>query len=676
MSMPTQENYEIKQRKEAFYQQCITPTLAFWEQANTDMLYYSGSQQLWSGLYGNLPAYVRKNFNFNFIRPTIEMVKGRQAQHRKTTVVVPRENGSQKTADQLTKVLMWEADTDGTYEKITDAFGKALVTGMSLIQLSMDFDADPVSGQLMRKVRPYNSFLIDPYTSQKDLSDCQGIIIRDFLTPQVLINKFPDHADQIMAQPINGYSNNGDLKFQYTPQSFNTGLVNLITYDQYYYMDYRNQKCLVDVNTGETTEWKTDDEDLLRYILQTEPSLQVLTKTVPTVRLALFAGNCCVYDGPNGLFDQYPIVPVWAYYSPEIPYYEWRVQSLVRPLRDAQFLYNRFLINMSDVVESQTQSGWKYKENALVNPNDVFMTGPGKGLALKATAQMTDVEKIQPTEASNTAFKLAETFIGLKGIVTGVSDELMGQNEDKIAGIVQQLRMGAGLVTLQSLFDNLDYAQKLLGKLEIKAITNNYAPAKIRRILGEDPTPFFYNKEFGTYDCTVEEGFYTSTQKQMQYAQLLQARELLGDVIPTKTLIDAMTIQNKDRLIKDIEEREQQLAQSQQAQMQQQMQLQQAELELAQARAQADRGLAVERVSRVEENKTLAVERMAEAEKDQEQALLNKIKALKELEALDLASIEKLVLLAERLKALETNVSPTSLQDVPEVTRGQTLAQQ
>ena len=57
-------------------------------------------------------------------------------------------------------------------------------------------------------------------------------------------------------------------------------------------------------------------------------------------------------------------------------------------------LYNRRRTIELDLLESQITSGWKYKEDALVNPKDVFLAGQGKGLALKDTAQMTDVEQI------------------------------------------------------------------------------------------------------------------------------------------------------------------------------------------------------------------------------------------------------------------------------------------
>ena len=94
-----------------------------------------------------------------------------------------------------------------------------------------------------------------------------------------------------------------------------------------------------------------------------------------------------MYDDINPLgIDSYPFVPVFAYYEPQMPYFNWRIQGVVRGLRDPQYLYNRRKVIELDILESQVNSGWIFKAEALVNPKDVFMSGQGRGLALKKEA--------------------------------------------------------------------------------------------------------------------------------------------------------------------------------------------------------------------------------------------------------------------------------------------------
>jgi len=223
------------------------------------------------------------------------------------------------------------------------------------------------------------------------------------------------------------------------------------------------------------------------------------------------------------------------------------------------------------------------------------------------------------------------------------------------------LRQGAGLTTLQILFDNLDFAQKQLGKIMIDLIQANFTPGKVKKVLeGQEPAPQFYNKAFGVYHAAVEEGLNTTTQKQMNFAQLLQLREL-GVPIPDDLLLESSTLQEKNKLIERVAQNAQQVQQIQQLQTQVALQEQKAKTDLAHARAEADRGLGIERASRVQENQALAIERRAAAVKDQETGFLNLVKALKEIDSMDIQHLEKLLTLS---KAMQQNVEQSAQQPV------------
>lgn len=644
----------ILARMEAFYAESITINQAYWAEADTDTRFHAGDQQLWNDIYGNLPAGRRKNFQFNRIRRVINMISGYQRRNRKSTIVVPVENADNETADQFTKIMLWLANQEGILETVSESFEGSLVTGMNLLQVWVDYRSDPVSGNIRVDNCAYNSFLIDPYFRKADLSDCNSIWKRTFLTKREAISLLPEYEKEIVELPGNDNGSGRDGKFQFLPEQYNYGMKNLLTYDEFYYRDYRRQKMLVDSQTGETMEWRGQDDEGLKQFLRMYPQVSVIETEVPTVRLAIVVQGKVFYDGPNPMgIDKYPFIPVFSYYAPQLPYFPWRIQGVVRGLRDAQYLYNRRRIIELDILESQINSGYIYKENALVNPKDVFLTGQGRGLALKEEAQMTDVQQIQPPQVPPSMIQLSELLAREVQEVAGVSDELLGSATDDKAGILSMLRQGAGLTTLQVLFDNLDRAQKLLGNLIIDLVQANFTPGKVQRILeGEQPAPQFYNKAFGKYNSMVEEGLNTSTQKQMYFAQLLQLREA-GVPIPNDVIVEAATLQNKKKLVESIKANEQAQAQAQQAQLQSEMQEQQARTDLAHARAQADRGLGAERMSRIQENQALAVERRAEAEKDRDAAILNLVKALKEVESIDLDNVSKLVTLSQVLSGRE-----------------------
>jgi len=652
-----------------FYSESITLNQSFWAEADIDNRFISGEVNLWSELYPNVPANRRRLFNFNRIRRVINMISGHQRRTRKSMIAVPIENADDMTADQFTKVLMHVAHQDGILETISDAFYGSLTTGMTLLEVWNDFRKDPVSGTLRVNKCEYNEFLIDPYFRKADLSDCRGIWKRSYMTKREIISLMPDKEDEIMSIMVNASAPSKDAKFQYMPENYGWSYKNLMAYDEFHYQDFRQQKLLVDSQTGETTEWRSQDEDRLKEFLRTYPQVTVIETTIPTVKVGIVVQGKVLYDGPNTLgIDRYPFVPVLTYYNPQSPYYYLRIQGVVRGLRDAQYLYSRRKVIELDILESQINSGWIYKENALVNPKDVFLSNQGRGLALKDSALMTDVMQIPAPQIPPSMFQLSEGLANEINQISGVNEELLGSAMDDKAGVLSMLRQGAGLTTLQPLFDQLDQSQKLLGRILIEAVQSNYTPGKIQKILKEQPSDQFYNKAFGIYDCVVEDGLNTATQKQMEFAQLLQLREL-GVPIPDESLVESATLQNKKKLIEIMQKNQQQQQQMQQMQMQSALQEQQARTELAQARATADQGLGVERMSRVQENQALAIERKAQAERDHYASLLDFVKALKELEGIDIANLGNLISLAKGLSMeSERGVQHNPAQRVPQRT--------
>jgi hypothetical protein len=650
---------DIQQRMEDFYQDSITINQAFWGEADIDTRFEAGDQQVFSDIYGNLPFNRRKSFNFNRIRRVVNMISGHQRKNRMSTTVVPVENADEQTADQFTKILSWCNQQEGVLNTISDSFHGALVTGMNLLQVWVDYRSDPVSGNIKVDNCSYNSFLIDPYFRKKDLSDCNSIWKRSYMTKREVVSILPDYKEEIMR--ISGM-NAKDGKFQFMPENYDLSRKNLLAYDEFYYRDQRTQQMLVDSETGESIEWRGKDEDSLREFLRLYPQVTVIDQEIPTVKMAVVVQGKVFYDGINPMgTDRYPFVPVFGYYNPQLPDYSMRIQGVVRGLRDPQFLYNRRKVIELDIAESKATTGYIAKENAAVDPKDLFKTGQGRTIFLKETAQMSDIQPIPTQDVPQSFFQMSEILGREVQEISGVNDELLGSAIDDKAGILSMLRQGAGLTTLQILFDQLDYSQKLLGKLMIDIVQSNFTPGKIKRIIEQEPSPQFYNKAFGKYDAAVEEGLNTTTQRQLQFAQLLQLRET-GVPIPDHLLLKASTIQNKKELTDAIMQDSEKRAQMEQMQLKITLEEQQARTNLANARAVADKGLGMERVSRIEENQELAVERRAEAQKDRTQGILNLVKSLQEIDDVDIAQIQKLLALAGFMRSSQEKKDTVSNQ--------------
>jgi len=656
----------IKKYIDSIYISNNATWMAHQREATIDTQLEAGDVSL-SGDSNSSPQFFngREVVNCNRVRPMCNMVSGKQRQQRKSLIVAPLENGDQLTADQMTKVLMHIHKNNQFDDIFSDAFHQgACITGMNLIQAYLDFTDDPIFGDIKYKNLHYNQFFIDPYFRNKDLSDCNYVWVRTYLTHSSAAALMPQYAQDILDLPGNPTGAGRDGRFNYMPQAYGIAGQNLIAYDEFYYRDYRTREILIDKNTGlwrEVTkeEMETYDFD---FMMAAYSQLEVQTQTIPTVRMAILIQDRVFYDGQNPFgIDTFPFVPVIGYYNPMMPYYYSRIQGICRSLRSPQALLNRRIMLSADLLESVANSGYIFKVGSVVDIKHLFQTGQGRIIPLKDEAQMTDIQQIQPPHVDPSMFTQMEVYSKEMHLVSGITEENMGYTIDEGAsGFKTAIRQIAGSISLQPLFDNADFSLKAIGELSVKMFTANYGPMKIRNILeGKEPTPQFFNKAFGKYHCQVQEGYGTDSQKQMQYAQFIELKQA-GVDIPNDSIIEAASIQNKTELLQKMQQREQQQMQMQQMQMQMEMQQGQATIENTKASAVSLQGLGLERISRVEENKALAIERRAQADRDEaaaehehEQALLTFVRALKEMEGLDSEHLKRMAEVAKIMREME-----------------------
>jgi len=630
---------DIKNIMEDSYKQAMPLVQQFFSEADIDQRFKAGDQTLWNQIYGSLPLQSKRTFQFNRIRRVINLVTGYQRKNRKSTIIVPMENSDQEGADEFSGLIQWANQYSNAYSILSEAFEGACTTGFNLLSVWMDYNSDPVSGDIKLTNLHHNGCLIDPTFKNRDLSDVNYIWTRRWMSKRQIASLLPGREDE-----INAMSNTAkrDDKFMYLPENYQFNLKGFLTYDEYWYLDSRETTLLIDLESGETLEWPGDKLSLEVY-KKDFPNVKVHKMSKPTVKLAVAVNDRVMYDGPNPYgIDRYPFVGVFGYFEPEIPYFSLKMQGMVRGLRDSQYLYTRRRTIELDILESQINSGIKFKESALVDPDDAFLTGQGRRLAIRTTANMEDVEVIQPPQIPAGMFELSKALGDEINQISGINEELLGSASDDVSGILSQLRQGAGLTTLQVLFDQLDDSQKQLGQIYMDMIQANFSPGKVKRILNREVSDQFTNKSFQKYDCQVEEGMMTSTQKQMQFQQLIALRQM-EIPIPTDLIIKACPLQNKSDLLEAIEAQEQQEAQQAQLQFQQALQEQQVLTNSLAAKAESDRALAAERLNKMGADRAMTYEKIAQSQQHREAAVLDRVKAAKELADMDISQVQKML---------------------------------
>ena len=633
----TDIDLSIRQQMQRNYSDCISILQTQWAQADLDQRFAMGDQDIWGQLFPGVSSFRRKMFNFNLINPTLQVVSGFQRRNRKSTICIPVKKESQKTADQITKCLYYVHNKCGAYQVYSDAFEQgALTQGIGLINIHKDNITDDIK---LRYV-DFKSVLMDPFIRRHDLSDCRFIWTRQFFDRSEAAMLYPDFADQIMGLPPGGYK---DDKFFYMPEVYQIQFPNLIAFDEYWYLSSRQATFLIDKETNETQEFTGDEEDLRMIKMRFGDRLKIRKGPKQTVRRTILINDKVLVDEPNpyGL-DKYPYVLSLGYFTPDTPYYAYKFRGMVRDLRDPQYLFNRRKVTDLDILESQ-QQGIKVKKGALVTPDDSLNAGNGRVLVIDPKFQMSDVEQMQIIPPAPGMLQMEEMLKGIIREISGVNEELLGSATDEKAGILSMLRQGAGLTSLQRLFDQCDETQRLCGNLIVEMIQKNWSYNKIQDVIGEEPTSEFDDKAFFDYGCKVVQGVLTETQQQLELGQLLHLSEIQATNPPPpimESIIDAMYIQNKTELKEKMQKHNE--AQAQQQQQMQQLQMQQIQVDNATkiSYAHSQEGLAQERVAKIQTDKAVAMEKIRHSETEDTAQLVNILKALKELKGLDIGHLE------------------------------------
>jgi hypothetical protein len=622
----------------------------FYAEAYKDLSYYLGNQWSLEEL-AYLNNQRRSSFTYNKIRRLINLVQGYQRKNRLSSIVSPIEDASEDTASILSDTLQYVMQSSDGYEAISDAFKGGLTTGISFLSPYVDYRNDPVSGDIRFHRDDWNAVILDPFFTKRDLSDSTFVARRKYLSRTDLISLIPDKEQLIMSLPWGSR----DDKFTYMPYARQWGMQKLLNYTEYWRQRWLTKDVLVDMQTGETKPWD-GDRKRLQLFREIYPNIEVIRKPVKQMELGIIAEGELLYYGtdPYGL-DEYPFTPFMAIFEPSYDLYTWKLQSLVRIVRDPQTEINKRRSKMVDIIDSQLNSGWIAKTNSVSNPTSLYKSGQGQVIFLKPDAQMTDVQQIQSPNIDASQFQLEAEFEKDMMEILGISPEQLGMAEnDKVesAGVLAKMRQSAGMVNLQDIFDGLRESQKILSRKVVKLIQANYTPEKIQMITKKMPTPEFFSKTFGKYDISIEEGALTDTQKQANFVGRVALRQM-GVNITDSEIIESSSLHDKDKIFERMQAEQQAAQQAQQQQMQLQMENQALLNMSVDAKADSDHALAQERRAKISTDVALNVERLARSEEEESARILNFVKAIKELEGMDAETLLKKVQILKELQGKE-----------------------
>jgi hypothetical protein len=603
-----------------------------WNQSNIDTLFYAGSQTFVNRYFNFSPTTSYQQYYFNLIQQPVNMVTGYERQHRKNFSYVPTEGADPQTTDQYTRLITHVANAGSIHEQKSKAKELSCVSGMCLVQPYLDYSSgdDQAQGDLKLKIWEYNAFLVDPYFRSPDMSDAQFVWCQEYISKKEAENRFPDKLEQIapMAGTPQRYGS-----FYFLPENYNMARNDLMVLSYVWYKWKRKKKRLYSRSRNQFFDFAGGDAQL-EQILYAIPDMEEVNVEVPCWKLAVVLNDQLMFQGDNPLgFDGCPFIPYYWNYEPHINYYDLRVRSLVRTMRDPQFLYNYKIITNNDIAAATINAGWKRKVGAVANEDNLKKSGQGWDVIINEGYEMTDCEKIIPSAVPESDMALAQQMADLIWQTSGVNlENWSAQDDPRMSALSRIIKQAANLTVLQKYYDQWDFSDKLLGERLLQVCLNNWNAPKIGLMIGEEPSPYFYSRIFSKYQVLVEESDLTPTQQNLQAQQMFEINERFQrEVFPPSMIIPKLNITGKGEIVQYLQQQEQQAQVAQQEAQNLQHAFEDAKLKELYSKAVANISTAKERHGRSEANVGLFEERLSEITRNRALATKDRMEALEKL---------------------------------------------
>jgi hypothetical protein len=617
----------------------------------------------------------REPLEFNIMRRSLQFFSGYLRDNINQIIYSPVEGSDQATADQFTKLSYYIWDKGNGYNKFLNASDECFKSGISLCGIQMDYSKDFINGDIEFYSRTYNSFYLDPTFSSIDLKDCSFAITRDLISKEYAKQLMPFIDPQKIDELGSGFRD--DKFMQYHPE-FTTfsRKRDLVAYDQYYKRITKNRTFLVDLDSAfyrDITDLSKEEMDKLKFGLgrlerlrnsdefdemnQDEiPNVEIRKVERPFVELNIMLNGQDLFSGDDktGVVDTYPFVPLICYMEPSIWMPSQRLQGISASLWSNQRQFNKRHMKIIDMMDSTISTGFKYLIGSVEDPQDLQQSGQNKiiGIDPKSAQGIDSVQELHGGGANPALVEYQQVLDQLSLTLSNVNESILGVDDKgntQISGRLAQVRIAQGLRGNRKIFDNVEDAQRILGHVILKCIQSNYPPGKVQRILAEEPTEQFYEKQFEQYDAVTKEGVRSQSQRDAYYYELVNLkREGIVDV-PQSEIINAMAMAGLSDLQNAIKEQEEkQKVQQEKIDAQERL-----AMELGNSQKEQNLALAQERRARVVADISLASERSSEAEENRAQAALARAKTITEIATLEDDRIMKVLEFVNMLELQE-----------------------
>lgn len=519
-----------------------------------------------------LDAVGRPALTINQLLPTYAVILGEFLANRADVTFLPAKEGKAEVADALTKLWLNTSNTNKLdwYELLVVERG--LLTGRGYFDIRLDFN-DQMEGEVrIRAPRP-QSILLDPDMDSPFVADWPQVIESRWLTLTEIENTW---GKSVAAEVkyISPDSMLGGESVQERPSRFQ--LSERAGADPAYTKLYRTidrqhrlmrtADWFVDMATGDMREvpdgW---NRERIGKFLKDFPMINVTKRRFKDVRWTVSIDHLTLHDDWSP-YDEFTTVPFMPFLLDGEPV------SLFEQLIGSQELLNKTTSQELHILNTSSNSGWKYKSGALVNMTreELEQRGAETGLVLEVAGDPDkDVVKINPNSVPSGHDRMSYKAEEHIKSISLVSDTMRGFDREDVSSKAILAKQARGTMSLALAFSGMNRTRHELAERACALYQGFYTEPRMFAVTGGtmiEPTTDMIginqptaegmianDLTLGEYSVVVAPAPSRSTINEGEFAELVQLREL-GVPVPADAFLEASHIPNKKRVLMAIRE--------------------------------------------------------------------------------------------------------------------------
>ena len=521
--------------------------------------FYKGKQ--WdSAVVEKLKKEKRPYLTLNKIKPIMRILSGWQRQNRQDLKVLARRGGTGPLAEVFTELLKYFYDQSHADFENSMIFFDGAVCGKGWLALDIDYTKDPLNGELLLKRERPTMVYEDPNAQRYDLSDAKFIIRTRWVDKEQIEQEFPKAKKDIGSlatidaterEPITG-AETGEAKelekYRYLVK-------------EYYWREYVKKRIVANMKTLDFTEAKINDERAQKLV-NAVPWIRIVDTVIPVLNLTTVVGKIILQDVKDP-FEGISVFPLVRFCADWVDGY---VKGEVDDLIDPQKEHNKRRSQALHLLSTEAHSGYIAEENAL-SPDEeekVKQMGSTPGIFIKVREGKFDkFKRIEPGRLSEGHIALEKMAEDDMKKISNVNADLLGYTpERQESGKAMLVRRQQGLLGVETVFDNFQFTQQILGEtiLEFIRKTDVLSEEEMRAIVQEKnlevDLDLLKSRKVGKYQVVLTTKKSTPTQRMADfYAMLDTAKQ--GIPIPPDLIIEASDLPNKEAILEAIKQQTQ-----------------------------------------------------------------------------------------------------------------------